>query len=474
MIVPVILCGGSGTRLWPRSRKLLPKQFLPLVGEKTMIQETVERLDKLENLLGDPIFITNEDHRFLVTSQMEEMGKGVGDVILEPQGRNTAPAIAVAAMEAIKRFENPLLLVLPADHHLEGLGEFKRAVDIGSNYAREGKLITFGIVPTEPETGYGYIKQGQKLGEGIFEVDKFVEKPDRDTASKYIKEGGFFWNSGMFLFDASVYLEELKSHIPEIYEKSKSAWEKGKRQGEFLSLDREEFLACPEDSIDYAVMERTKRACVVPLKCVWNDVGSWYSLWEIGEKDENENVVKGDIISIDTQGCYLDGGDMLLTTLGLQDEIVVITRDAVLISRKDRVQEVKKIVKKLKKNKREEVLHHKRVYRPWGSYETLELGDRYQVKRIEVKPGAILSLQKHFHRSEHWVVVQGTGKVTRNDEEILLCENQYVYLPLGCIHRIENPGKIPLVFIEVQVGSYLGEDDIVRLQDVYGRTKEDN
>ena len=472
MIVPVILCGGSGTRLWPRSRKLLPKQFLSLVGEDTMLQETVKRLDRLENLLGDPLFITNKDHRFLVTSQMEEIGRDVGDVILEPEGRSTAPAIGVAALEAIKRFKDPILLVLPADHHLEGMEEFKRAVEVGVNYAREGKLITFGIVPSEPETGYGYIKQGEKIGEGIFEVERFVEKPDRETAQRYLEEGGFFWNSGMFLFSASVYLDELKRYAPEIYEKASLAWEKGKRQGVFLSLDPEAFLSCPEDSIDYAVMEKTANACVVPLKCLWNDVGSWYSLWEIGEKDSHQNVCKGDVISIDTSGCYLDGGDMLLTTLGLEDEVVVVTRDCILISRKDRVQEVKKIVKELKQRKREEVLHHKRVYRPWGSYETLELGERYQVKRIEVKPGAILSLQKHFHRSEHWVVVQGTGKVTRDDEEILLSENQYVYLPLGCVHRIENPGKIPLIFIEVQVGSYLGEDDIVRLQDVYGRTEE--
>jgi mannose-1-phosphate guanylyltransferase/mannose-6-phosphate isomerase len=471
MIVPVILCGGSGTRLWPKSRKWFPKQFMPLIDEKSMIQNTVLRLKHLETLTS-PLFLTNQDHKFLVMTQMQDIEMDIGKIIVEPEGRSTAPAIAVAAFEAQKDFQDPILLVLPADHFLEGIESFKTAVKYGCEEARKGKLITFGVVPTSPETGYGYIKKGQNISEHVYVVEKFVEKPNKKLAEEYLKSGEFLWNSGMFLFRADSYLKELKEYAPEIYEKAKASWEKGKRDEKFISLERENFLSCPEDSIDYAVMEKTKNAVVIPLKCKWSDVGSWYSLWEISEKDINKNVFKGDVISIDTEGCYIDAQDILVGTIGLKDQVVVVTKDAILVADKGRVQEVKKIVNILKEQKREEAYHHKRVYRPWGSYETLEMGKRYQVKRIVVNPGQILSLQKHFHRSEHWVVVQGTGKVTRDNEEILLSENQYVYLPLGCVHRIENPGKIPLIFIEVQVGSYLGEDDIVRLEDVYGRDKK--
>ncbi len=470
MIVPVILCGGSGTRLWPKSRKWFPKQFMPLVNNKTMLQDTVLRLDELK-IETPPIFLTNKDHRFLIISQISEISKDIGKIIIEPEPRSTAPAIAVAAFEAQNYYKVPTLLVLPADHYLEEIGKFKKVLDCGVKEAKKGRLITFGIVPRSPEIGYGYIKKGDRVSECVYAVEKFVEKPDRVTAEEYLKSGDYYWNSGMFLFRADSYLSELKEYAPDIYEKAKEAWEKGKRDGNFINLYEDAFISCREDSIDYAVMEKTKNAVVVPLDSPWSDVGSWYSLWEIGKKDKDENVFKGDVVSIDTKGCYVDAQDILVGTIGLEDEVVVVTKDAILVSKKDRVQEVKKIVAKLKEQEREEAYHHKKVYRPWGSYETLEMGDRYQVKRIIVNPGAILSLQKHFHRSEHWVVVQGTGKVTRDDEEILLSENQYVYLPLGCVHRIENPGKIPLVFIEVQVGSYLGEDDIVRLKDVYGRDK---
>ncbi len=470
MIVPVVLCGGSGTRLWPKSRKWFPKQFMPLISDRTMLQDTVLRLDEL-NIETPPIFLTNKDHRFLVVSQISEISKDIGEIIIEPEPRSTAPAIAVAAFEAQSNYKVPTLLVLPADHYLDKIERFKKVIELGVRQAKKGRLITFGIVPNTPETGYGYIRKGDMVSDGVYYVDAFVEKPDIDTAKKYLESGDYYWNSGMFLFRADSYLSELREFAPDIYEKAKEAWEKGKKRDKFLTLDEESFCECREDSIDYAVMERTKNAVVVPLNSPWSDVGSWFSLWDIGEKDDDGNVFKGSVVSVDTKGCYVDAQDILVGTVGLEDEVVVVTKDAILVSKKHRVQEVKKIVAKLKEQNREEAYHHRKVYRPWGSYETLEMGQRYQVKRIVVNPGAILSLQKHFHRSEHWVVVQGTGKVTRDDEEILLSENQYVYLPLGCVHRIENPGKIPLIFIEVQVGSYLGEDDIVRLQDVYGRDK---
>ncbi len=469
MIIPVILCGGSGTRLWPKSRKWFPKQFMPLVNKKSMLQDTVLRVKEL-GIENSPIFLTNQDHKFLIMSQMSEIGlDDIGKILIEPEGRSTAPALAVAALEAQKDYKVPILLVLPADHYLEGIDNFKKAIRYGVSEAKRGRLITFGVVPSSPETGYGYIKKGNKISQDVYYVEKFVEKPKKEIAEEYVKSGEYFWNSGMFLFRADSYLSELKECSPEIYDKAREAWEKAKGNKSFLTLDKDAFMSCPEDSIDYAVMEKTKNAVVIPLECKWNDVGSWHSLWDIGEKDENGNVFKGDVVDIDTSGCYVDAQDILVGTLGIEDEVVVVTKDAILVAKKDRIQEVKKIVKKLREQNKEQALHHRRVYRPWGSYETLEMGERYQVKRIIVNPGSILSLQKHFHRSEHWVVVQGTGKVTRDDEEILLSENQYVYLPLGCVHRIENPGKIPLVFIEVQVGSYLGEDDIVRLQDVYGR-----
>lgn len=470
MVIPVILCGGSGTRLWPKSRKLYPKQFMPLVNDNTMLQDTVLRLDELD-IESPGYFLTNKDHKFLVMSQVFEVGKEIGKMIIEPEPKNTAPAIAVAAFEAQHDYKVPILLVLPADHYLEGLDHFKKALGYAIDEAKKGRLITFGIVPDKPETGYGYIKKGVKLSEGVFDVEKFVEKPDKQTAEEYLSSGEYFWNSGMFLFRADSYLSELKEYAPQIYEKARLAWEKSRRKDKEILLSEEDFRSCPEDSIDYAVMEKTKNAVVIPISCKWSDVGSWFSLWEVGDKDENENVFKGSVVSIDSKGCYVEAKDILVGTVGLEDEVVVVTKDAILVSKKDRVQEVKNLVEKLKDKNRDEAFFHKKIFRPWGSYETLELGKRYQVKRIVVNPGAVLSLQKHFHRSEHWVVVQGTGVVTKDNEKILLSENEYVYLPVGCVHRIENPGKIPLVFIEVQVGSYLGEDDIVRIEDVYGRTE---
>lgn len=469
MIVPVILAGGSGTRLWPLSRKLYPKQLLPLVDERTLVQNTIERLQGLDGI-AEPIVICNEDHRFIIAEQMRAMGVSPAAIVLEPAGRNTAPAVAVAAMLAQRLGPEAELLVLPADHLIGDPAQFHDAVRQAAAHAAAGHLVTFGIVPSAPETGYGYILQGPALaGSTARAIERFVEKPDLATAETYVASGQYFWNSGMFVFRASSVLAELERLAPAIVESCRKALDLAGQDLDFLRLDRDAFAACPEDSVDYAVMERTDKGVMIPLACGWNDLGSWDALWQAGGKDEDGNVTRGDVVLCDVHDSYLHAETRLLAAVGLKNHIVVETSDAVLISPRDRVQEVKKIVDKLKAEQRIEAVSHKKVFRPWGHYESIGDGARYQVKRIVVTPGQVLSLQKHFHRAEHWVVVQGTAVVTRDSEEILLRENESVYLPLGVVHRLSNPGKIPLELIEVQVGSYLGEDDIVRFEDVYGR-----
>jgi mannose-1-phosphate guanylyltransferase/mannose-1-phosphate guanylyltransferase/mannose-6-phosphate isomerase len=468
MIIPVILAGGSGTRLWPLSRKLYPKQVLPLLGEHTLIQETLLRLRGLE--AGAPIVICNEEHRFVVAEQMRELDENPAALILEPAARNTAPAVAVAALHASVQNPDALLLILPADHLITDKTAFHAAVAEAADHAREGHLVTFGIVPTAPETGYGYIMQGETLASGTGRrIQRFVEKPDAATAEKYVRSGQYFWNSGMFVFRAHAVLTEMERFVPEMVDACRESLDRAVGDLDFLRLDRDAFAACPADSIDYAVMERTERGVMVPLSCGWSDLGSWDALWEAGSKDENGNVTQGDVLLHDVHNSFLHAETRLLAAVGLENHIVVETSDAVLVSPMDKVQDVKKLVDRLKAENRVEAVSHKKVFRPWGHYETIGNGERYQVKRITVTPGQVLSLQKHYHRAEHWVVVQGTAVVTRDDEEILVRENESVYLPLGAVHRLANPGRIPLELIEVQVGSYLGEDDIVRFEDAYGR-----
>lgn len=470
MIIPVILSGGAGTRLWPLSRALYPKQLLPLMTDKTMLQETVLRLGALDNV-GPVCCICNEQHRFLVAEQLHAVTGNIGGIILEPAGRNTAPAAAVAALHALSEHELPILLLLPADHVIRDAEAFARAVSTGYDAAAAGALVTFGIVPAGPETGYGYIRAqaGGETSEGAFPVLEFVEKPDRVTAERYIASGGYYWNSGMFLFRADVFLRELEQLNPEMLALCRQAFESAAVDLDFLRLDSSAFTACPADSIDYAVMEKTSRAVVVPLDAGWNDVGAWSALWELNEHDDASNVLKGDVLVEDVRDSYIHATSRLVGAVGVDNLIIVETPDAVLVSSRDKVQEVKSIVRKLQDSKRVEAETHRRVYRPWGSYETVDLADRFQVKRIIVKPGAALSLQKHFHRAEHWIVVKGTAQITVGDRQITLGEDQSTYIPLGSLHRLENPGKIPLELIEVQTGSYLGEDDIVRIDDRYGR-----
>ncbi len=469
MIIPVILSGGSGTRLWPLSRALYPKQLLPLVTDKTMLQETVLRLAGIEDL-GPVCCICNEQHRFLVAEQLREVTGSLGGIILEPVGRNTAPAAAVAAIHALSKFQDPLLLLLPADHVIRDTAALSRAVAEGYPAAASGALVTFGIVPSGPETGYGYIRaETGSDNHSCRPVLEFVEKPDLATAERYVQSGGYFWNSGMFLFRADVFLEELEHSNPAMLDSCRMAYRKAAADLDFLRLDREAFSASPSDSIDYAVMEKTSRAVVVPLDAGWNDVGAWSALWELNEHDAANNVLKGDVLVHDVRNSYIHATSRLVAVVGLEDQIIVETPDAVLVASRDRVQDVKAIVRQLDASKRSEAETHLRVYRPWGTYETVDLADRFQVKRIVVKPGAALSLQKHYHRAEHWIVVKGTALITVGEKDITLCEDQSTYIPMGTLHRLENPGKIPLELIEVQTGSYLGEDDIVRFDDRYGR-----
>ncbi|MDY6943698.1 MAG: mannose-1-phosphate guanylyltransferase/mannose-6-phosphate isomerase [Pseudomonadota bacterium] len=465
-LIPVVLSGGSGTRLWPLSRQHYPKQFLPLLSDQTLIQQTITRLASVPDVAA-PMVVCNEHHRFLVAEQMRVIGCEPKDIILEPVGRNTAPAVAVAALNALQSDQDPLLLILPADHAITNLPKFYEALADARQAAAQGNLVTFGIVPTAPETGYGYIR-GE--GEGSARaVAAFVEKPSLERAESYVASGDYFWNSGMFLFRASVYLEELAEHAPAMMAPVRSAFEGAARDLDFLRLGGEAFSACPEDSIDYAVMERTRRAVVVPMDAGWSDVGSWDALHAVSDHDEQGNAVIGDVLTEDVSGSYLRAETRLLAAVGISDHIVVETADAVLVAHRDRAQDVKKIVQRLKHMGREESYFHRRVYRPWGWYEGIAVGPRFQVKHICVNPGASLSHQMHHHRAEHWIVVKGTARVRRGDEAFLLSEDQSTYIPVGSAHRLENPGKIPLDLIEVQSGSYLGEDDIVRFEDRYGR-----
>lgn len=465
IIQPVILSGGSGTRLWPLSRESYPKQFLPLAGEQTMLQATWQRVAPIAS--RGPLVIANEEHRFVAAEQLHQVGAEPAAIILEPMGRNTAPAIAVAALEATRDGADALLLVLPSDHVISDEATFRSVVQAATSAAEAGKLVTFGIVPTGPETGYGYIKAAD--GQGLRAVERFVEKPDLDTATGYVASGQYYWNSGMFLFKASRYLQELERFQPEMLAGSRSAWQQARRDTDFTRLDKAAFAAVASDSIDYAVMEKTADAVVIPLDAGWNDVGSWTALRDVSQQDGDGNAHQGDVIAIDCRNTYAYG-QRLVAMVGLDDVIVVETDDAVLVGKADRMQEVKTVVSQLKAEGRSEATWHRKVYRPWGAYDSIDNGARFQVKRITVKPGGTLSLQMHHHRAEHWIVVSGTAEVTRGDEVILLSENQSTYIPLGVTHRLRNPGKLPLELIEVQSGSYLGEDDIVRFEDTYGRS----
>jgi len=467
---PVLLSGGSGTRLWPLSREMYPKQFLPLVGDDTMLQATWKRVAPLAAL--PPIVVANESHRFLAAEQLRVLAVPDPAILLEPVGRNTAPAIAAAALQAIAAGEDPLLLVLPSDHVIADAEAFREAVAVASVAAEQGALVTFGIMPTIAETGFGYIQAEQPahgVGDGVRKVLRFVEKPDAATAQAYLDAGGYYWNSGMFLFRASRYLEELARLRPDILAATRAAFDAATRDGDFIRLDADAFAACPADSIDYAVMERTDAAMVLPVDIGWNDVGSWSALWDVAARDDDGNAWRGDVIAVDSRNSYAHAR-RLVALVGVDDLIVVETDDAVLVAHKDHVQQVKDVVAQLKSDQRSQAALHREVHRPWGSYDSVDVGDGFQVKRIKVKPGAQLSLQSHTRRAEHWVVVRGTARVTRNNEVFDLFANQSAYIPIGAKHRLENPGKQVLELIEVQSGDYLGEDDIVRYEDVYGRS----
>jgi len=467
MIKAVIIAGGSGTRLWPLSRAAHPKQFLALHGEDTMLQTTVKRLDGLD--IQSSVIICNEEHRFLVAEQLREI-KRVCSIILEPVGRNTAPAIALAALSSPEG-EDPLLLVLAADHVIQEKAAFTKTVMNAIPLAEAGKLVTFGIVANKPNTGYGYIKKGESQGPG-FAVDAFVEKPSIGVAKEYLESGDYLWNSGMFLFKTSRYLEELKKYRPDIYEACRLSVEGTSKDNDFLRVNELAFNASPSDSIDYAVMEKTDDAVVVPMDAGWSDIGSWSSLWDISEKDGNGNATYGDVMLHQSHNSYIRTDEKLVAAIGVDDLVIVSTKDVLVVAHKDSVQDVKVVAQQLKAESRTEWEHHREVYRPWGKYDSVDSGERYQVKRITVKPGAKLSVQMHHHRAEHWVVVSGTAKVTNGEKTFILSENESTYIPVGAIHSLENPGIVPLEIIEIQSGSYLGEDDIVRFEDIYGRAAE--
>jgi mannose-1-phosphate guanylyltransferase/mannose-6-phosphate isomerase len=465
---PVILSGGSGTRLWPMSRKLLPKQFLALLSRHTLFQETALRVQAMEGCAA-PIVVCNDEQRFLAADQLQEIGIAASPMILEPVGRNTAPAIAVAALAALERDADALLLVLPSDHTITKPEVFRQDAAEALRLAQAGYLATFGIVPSAPETGFGYIERGAPLEGGGWKVATFREKPDGATAEAFVASGRFLWNSGMFAFSAAKYLGELERLHPGMLKAARNAFAKSVRDLDFLRLEREAFAKCPSDSIDYAVMEKTSDAAVVQSDPGWSDVGTWSALWSISPKDAAGNVAVGDVYLSDSSGCYVRSEKRHIAAIGLRDVVVVETEDALLIAAKDRSQDVKAAVSHLEAKSRTEHLAHTRVHRPWGYYESVDAGSRFQVKRIVVKPGAALSLQMHHHRAEHWVVVSGTAKVTRGDSDLLVAENESVFIPIGMKHRLENPGKMPLHLIEVQSGGYLGEDDIVRFEDRYRR-----
>ena len=462
-IHPVILSGGSGTRLWPLSREHYPKQLLCLTGEQTMLQQTVSRLDDLGDV-ADPTFVCNEEHRFLVAEQIRQLGRTPARILLEPAGRNTAPALTLAALSLREQHGDELMLVMPADHAIRNLPAFHAALRQGAGFARNGNLVTYGIVPASPETAYGYIRRGRDSV-----VAEFVEKPDTASARRYVESGEYFWNSGMFMMRVAVWIEELGHHRPDILVACEQAYAQGKSDSDFFRVDQAAFLACPSDSIDYAVMEQTERAVVVPMDAGWSDVGAWSTLWAISPQDEYGNVVQGDVCALRTQGSLLIAQHRLLAAVGVDNLVVVETPDAVLVMHRDQAQHVRELVDCLKTEKRTEYQSHRRVYRPWGCYEGVDAGERFQVKRLTIKPGAALSLQLHRQRAEHWVVVKGQARVTRGDEVFELTENQSTYIPIGTKHRLENIGDAPLEIIEVQSGSYLGEDDIVRFEDRYNR-----
>ena len=474
MLIPVLLAGGSGTRLWPLSRKLHPKQFLRLTDEHSLLQNTILRMQDVPEL-GPVMAIGGEDHRFIIAEHLRGVGHERARIMLEPMGRNTAPAAAVAALQvAAEHGPDTLMMLCPADHLIADTGAFRQAVAQAVQAAGPGVMVTFGIRATRPETGYGYIQAGDPLGsDGARQLRRFVEKPDAETAQRYVAAGDYYWNGGMFLFRAQTLLDELQAHAPEILSACRKALSQADADGQFLRLDAAAFAACPEDSIDYAVMEKTANAVVVPLDCGWNDVGAWSFMQEIADPDPDGNIAQGDVLLHDTQGCSIRAQHRLVAAVGLDDAVIVETKDAVLVSRKDQVQQVKAVVAALRDQNRPEAEVHPKVYRPWGSYEAVDEGERYQVKRIVVSPGEKLSLQMHHHRAEHWIVVKGTARVSCNGETFLLREDESTYIPLGHTHRLENPGNIPLELIEVQTGSYLGEDDIVRFDDDYGRGRGD-
>ncbi|MFK5913784.1 MAG: mannose-1-phosphate guanylyltransferase/mannose-6-phosphate isomerase [Woeseiaceae bacterium] len=473
-IKPVILSGGSGSRLWPLSRQQHPKQLLPLVDDLTLLQNTVKRLENLANVSDSVIVICNDAHRFLVAEQLREINIKTDALLLEPVGRNTAPALTIAAIANREKGHDEILLVMPADHVIQDTNTFQQVLTQGSQLAEQDMLVTFGIVPTKAEIGYGYIKQGKAIENDCFMIEQFVEKPDLATAQKYLDSGEFLWNSGMFMMKSSIWLEQIKQHAPNILSACKKAYVEGKEEHDFYRIDEKAFTACPSDSIDYAVAEKMvsdskTKAAVVRLDAGWSDVGAWAELWNLGDKDASGNVLQGDVISIDSENSMFVSKHRLIAAVGVKDLVVIETPDAILVADREQVQNVKQIVEHLKEQGRDEHLSHRCVYRPWGNYDSIDVGSRYQVKRITVNPGEILSLQMHHHRAEHWIVVSGTAKVTRGDETFLVTENQSTYIPVGTKHRLENTGSIPLEMIEVQSGSYLGEDDIVRFEDIYGR-----
>lgn len=468
MILPVIMAGGTGSRLWPMSRELYPKQFLRLSSEQSMLQETLSRLNGLD--ISEPVLICNEQHRFLAAEQLRQINKLANNIILEPVGRNTAPAIALAALSALEKEEDPLLLVLAADHVIEDVPAFHQAIAAAMPLAEQGKLVTFGIVATSPETGYGYIQRGQQVGSAGFRVQRFVEKPDLNTAQNYLDSGEYYWNSGMFLFSARRYLEELERYRPDILDACQRAIADVKIDAvqDFIRVDAAAFALCPDESVDYAVMENTQDAVVIPLDAGWNDVGSWSALWEVNDRDNNGNVLAGDVFTHNTSNCYINTDETLVAAIGVQNLIIVNTKDAVLVIDKSQVQDVKKVVEYLKTNDRREYRLHRESYRPWGRLDKVVDQPRYHVNRVTVKPGGKFSLQQHLHRAEHWVVLAGTAEVTLEGKTYLLTENQSTFIPVGSVHMLVNPGKIPLELLEISSGSYLGDDDIIRLKDHYG------
>ena len=469
-ITPVILSGGSGTRLWPLSRKDHPKQYLPLVSDNTMLQETILRLDGLDNLT-DPIIICNDSHRFLVAGQCQQIGIINPTILLEPAGRNTAPAIAATALQSYKDLGNTLLLVLSADHVIQNIPAFHQAINIASRQALEGKLVTFGIVPTDANTGYGYIKSYKDDVDGAYKVEKFVEKPNTETAESYLQQGGYLWNAGMFMFKTDTFINELTIHAPDIIKSVNNAVNNATQDLDFIRLEKSAFEASPNNSIDYALMEKSSNVVVVPLEVGWSDVGSWSSLYDIGDKDKDGNVIKGDVLTEETTNTYINANHHMVATVGVQDLVIVDTPNAVFISTKDTAQKVKKIVDRLQQQSREEQSCHRKVYRPWGWYDSIEVGKNFQVKRLCVNPGAKLSLQMHHQRAEHWVVVNGIATAKNGKNTITLTKGESIYIPIGVIHGLENNTEEALEIIEVQSGAYLGEDDIVRFEDIYGRVK---